>query len=58
MVEWVKGTRLLPYIQALNKTEAQSLIDEIAESAAEIYNKQENGEIIFRFRRLFFTAIR
>ena len=58
MVEWVKGTRLLPYIQALNKTDAQSLINEITESAAKVYKKQENGEIIFRFRRLFFTAIR
>ena len=58
MVEWVKGTRLLPYIQALNKADAQSLINEITESAAKVYKKQENGEIIFRFRRLFFTAVR
>ncbi len=58
MVEWVKGTRLLPYIQSLNKTDAQRLIDEITEGAAKVYKTQKKGEIIFRFKRLFFTAIR
>ena len=58
MVEWVKGSRLLPYIQALNDIDAQKLIDEISKEAFIIYDKQKNGEIIFRFRRLFFTAVR
>lgn len=58
MIEWVKGTRLLGYIQALNQIEAQNLIHEITKRAAQVYKKQENGQIIFRFRRLFFTAIR
>ncbi|MBD5428905.1 MAG: methyltransferase domain-containing protein [Treponema sp.] len=58
MVEWVKGTRLLPYTQALGKTDAQRLIDEITERAATVYQKQANGAILFRFRRLFFTATR
>lgn len=56
MIEWVKGSRLLPYIQALNENEAQKLIDEISEKASYIYKKQKDSEIIFRFRRLFFTA--
>lgn len=58
MIEWVKGSRLLPYIQALNEIEAQRLIEEIWEKTLNIYKKQKNGEIIFRFRRLFFTATR
>ena len=58
MIEWVKGSRLLPYIQALSEIEAQRLIGEILEKALNIYKKQKNGEIIFRFRRLFFTATR
>lgn len=58
LVEWVKGTRLLPYIQALGKTDAQRLISEITERAAKVYKKQANGAILFRFRRLFFTAAR
>lgn len=58
MVEWVKGARLRPYINALDKPNAKLLEDEISEYAAEIYGKQENGEIIFKFRRFFFTATR
>lgn len=56
MVEWVKGTRLRPYINALDKSDALLLEKEIAKRASEFYGKQENGEIIFKFRRLFFTA--
>lgn len=58
MVEWVKGTRLLPYIQSLNEADAQHLIDEITQKASNVYKKQKSGNIIFRFRRLFFIAVR
>lgn len=58
MIEWVKGSRLLPYIQALNENKAQELVEEISEKALNIYKKQKDGAIIFRFRRLFFTATR
>lgn len=58
MIEWVKGTRLLPYIQALNETDAVRLIDEITQKAVRVYKTQKNGNIIFRFRRLFITATR
>ena len=58
MIEWVKGTRLLPYIQSLNETKAAQLIDEIKQKAVRVYKTQENGNIIFRFRRLFITATR
>lgn len=56
MVEWVKGTRLRPYLNALDKTKAKSLEKEITRRAAAVYNVQENGEIIFKFRRFFFVA--
>lgn len=58
MVEWIKGTRLRPYLNALNKIDADKLVNEITEKASSIYTKQKNGEIIFRFRRFFFTATR
>lgn len=56
MIEWVRGTRLLPYIQALNEHDAKCMTDEVIQKAIKIYKQQANGEIIFRFRRLFFTA--
>lgn len=58
MVEWIKGTRLRPYMNALDSSEAEELIKEISKKASEVYTKQENGEIIFKFRRFFFTATR
>ncbi len=56
IVEWVKGTRLRPYLNALDKTKAERLEKEITERAGAVYRTQKNGEIIFRFRRFFFTA--
>ena len=58
MVEWIKGTRLRPYLNVLNSVDAKKLIDEITEKASSVYTKQENGEIIFKFRRFFFIATR
>lgn len=56
MVEWVKGTRLRPYLNALDKAKAESLEKKIIRRAATVYKAQKNGEIIFRFRRFFFIA--
>lgn len=56
MVEWIKGTRLRPYLNALDKTQARNLENEIILRAAETYKTQKNGGIIFKFRRFFFVA--
>lgn len=56
MIEWIKGTSLRPYLNALDEKKAKELEAEITERAAEVYTKQENGEYIFRFRRFFFVA--
>ena len=58
MVEWVKGTRLRPYLNALDADAAAELEKEITELAEKAYHTQENGEIIFKFRRFFFTAVK
>lgn len=58
MVEWIKGTRLRPYLDALNRNDAEKFINEITEKASRAYNRQENGEFIFKFRRFFFLAAR
>lgn len=56
MVEWVKGTRLRPYLNALDRNDAERLEKAVTNRAAEIYDPQINGEIIFKFRRFFFVA--
>lgn len=58
MVEWVKGARLRPYLAVLSDNEAKRFINEIMEKADRAYASQKNGEIIFKFRRFFFTATR
>ncbi len=58
MVEWVKGTRLRPYLNALDNDAAGELEKEITDLAAKAYHTQKNGEIIFKFRRFFFTAVK
>ncbi len=56
MVEWIKGTNLRPYINALDAENAKKLEAEITDRAAKVYTKQKNGEYIFKFRRFFFVA--
>ena len=58
MVDWIKGTRLRPYINGLSDESADMLLDTITKRAEKIYMVQKNGEIIFKFRRLFMTAVK
>lgn len=56
LVEWVKGTRLRPYLNVLSDEQKIAFENEIIEKASKVYPIQVNGTIIFRFRRLFFMA--
>ena len=56
IAEWIKGTRLRPYLNQLSPDRAELLIREITEKAEPEYAPRADGRIIFKFRRLFFTA--
>ena len=56
MVEWIKGTNLRPYLNALDAESGKKLEAEITDRAAKVYTKQKNEEYIFKFRRFFFIA--
>lgn len=56
ILEWVKGTRLRPYLNALNDKEAAEFEGYIEKQAEKVYSKMQNGEYIFKFKRLFFVA--
>ncbi len=58
LLEWVKGTRLRPYLNALDESSAAAFEKEIFSRAVKAYPAQPNGEILFRFNRFFFTASR
>lgn len=56
LVDWVKSTKLRPYLAVLNKAEEECFLAELLACAQKQYQRQKDGNIIFRFRRLFFTA--
>lgn len=56
MVEWYKGTGLRTYLQQLSPDDQEEYLNDFLHCLKDIYPIQKNGEIIFRFPRLFFTA--
>lgn len=58
IMEWYKGTGLRPYLEALSEKDGAEFERDILNEVKKAYPIQENGEIIFRFPRLFFTAVK
>ena len=56
LVDWVKGTRLRPYLNLLGEKQAALFESEILTRTANAYSTMKNGSVILRFKRLFFTA--
>lgn len=56
LIEWVRSTRLRPYLDALNPEEQAEFENRILQEAKEAYPLTEQGEVIFKFNRFFFTA--
>ena len=56
IIEWYRGTGLRPYLDALSEEKKKQFEAAILERLARQYRAQKNGEIIFRFARLFFIA--
>lgn len=56
ILEWYRTTGLKPYLSELNEPERELFEKQFLEELKKQYPVQKNGEIIFRFPRLFFTA--
>ncbi len=56
IMEWYRSTGLRPYLSALSEKKAAEFEKDVFEQVEKEYPVQENGEIIFRFPRFFFTA--
>lgn len=56
LVEWVKGTRLRPYLTLLEEERGAEFENEIVQKAKELYPVRKHGGVVLGFRRLFFTA--
>jgi trans-aconitate 2-methyltransferase len=59
IVEWISGTRLRPYLEALaDDADRQTFLTRLRAGVAEIYRPQYDGKVLFPFRRLFLIAYR
>lgn len=58
IMEWYRGTGLRPYLDALPESDRPEFEQDIFDRLTGAYPKQKNGEIIFRFPRFFFLAVK
>lgn len=58
IIEWYRSTGLRTYLAALSEQDGAEFISDISKELEKEYPKQANGEIIFRFPRFFFKAVR
>ncbi|GEK33790.1 methyltransferase domain-containing protein [Kurthia sibirica] len=58
LIEWVKSTRLRPFLAQLASERHEEFIHAILQQAASHYPPHTNGQLLFEFKRLFFTAIK
>ena len=56
IIEWYKGTGLRPYLEQLTEYDANDFVNDVYIELKQRYKIQRNGEILFRFPRLFFTV--
>lgn len=56
VLEWVKGTGLRPVLDRLGEEDGSEFVDEYAARLRQAYPKQDGGQTLFPFRRLFFVV--
>ncbi|MBQ8209275.1 MAG: methyltransferase domain-containing protein [Clostridia bacterium] len=58
LINWVRSTRLRPYLDCLNEREQEIFEKELLKKVKDQYPVMKNGNVILKFRRLFFVAIK
>ena len=56
--EWMRGTSLRPYLQALPEEERDAFEQEIVRQLPAHYPSQEDGTVLFPFPRFFIVAVK
>ncbi len=58
LVDWVRSTRLRPYLDALGDVRGAEFESVLTKRARELYPVTASGEVVLGFRRFFFTAVK
>jgi trans-aconitate 2-methyltransferase len=59
IIQWVSGTAVRPFLEALgNEAERQRFIVQLSARVEQAYPLQQDGKVLFPFRRLFVVAYR
>lgn len=58
IVDWYSSTGLKPYLEQLNDEESIEFKNDILTELKEVYPCAKNGEVVFKFHRLFLYAVR
>jgi len=56
IIDFVKGTALLPYLECLDKEQTSVFIEMLHDKISKHYLASENGMVLFEFKRLFILA--
>ena len=58
IMEWYRGTGLRPYLEMLAPADKTRFEQDVLAEVVRAYPLQANGDILFRFPRFFFTAVK
>ncbi|MCM1286141.1 MAG: methyltransferase domain-containing protein [Acetobacter sp.] len=58
IIEWYRSTGLKPYLEVLDDDKKERFENAVFEKVKKAYPVQKNSEVIFKFPRLFFTAVK
>lgn len=56
ILEFIRGTALNPYLELLDGNEQDIFLKEVLENLKRSYASQENGKVLFPFKRLFLVG--
>lgn len=56
VIAWYQGSGLRPYLQRLNESDQEALLEEVRERVSTCFPRNPNGEVSLKFPRLFWIA--